>query len=83
MTIKKGFDLYACDRADKAHKSGRAPQVYMQPEESSAMEWRHIDYKDENGVELCVDLCPECARKHDSLMRAQAVQMTAFVNEGR
>lgn len=83
MTIKKGFDLYACDRADEAHKGGKAPQVYMQPDESAAKEWEHFEYIDEHGVALFTDLCPECAEKRRHLARAHAEEMTAFVNEGR
>ena len=39
MPIKTGFDFFGCDRADKAHKSGKAPGVFLQKGESAREEW--------------------------------------------
>lgn len=39
MPIKTGFDFFGCDRADKAHKSGKAPGVFLQEGESARKEW--------------------------------------------
>ncbi len=84
MPVKPGFSCYACDRAPVAHKSGRAPEVYLQEGESVAREWM-VDYAwtDQFGAPQTMTLCPECAAKLRLIATAQAEEMSRFANEGK
>lgn len=83
MTIKTGFDFFGCDRADKAHKSGKAPGVFLQEGESARKEWLSTAWTDAQGVERPIVLCPECADKFRELEKDAARNFAQFANEGR
>ena len=61
MAIKEGFACFACDRPDKAHKDGKAPEVCLREGERARVEWIDTAYTDEHGVEQRLTLCPESA----------------------
>ena len=83
MPIKTGFDFCGCDRADKAHKSGEAPGVFLQEDESARKEWLQTTWTDAQGVERPIVLCPECASKFRELQKDAARSFAQFANEGR
>lgn len=83
MPIKTGFDFFGCDRADKAHKSGEAPGVFLQEDESARKEWLQTTWTDAQGVERPIVLCPECASKFRELQKDAAHSFAQFANEGR
>lgn len=83
MPIKTGFDFFGCDRADKAHKSGEAPGVFLQKGESAREEWLQTTWTDAQGVERPIVLCPECASKLRELQKDAARSFAQFANEGR
>lgn len=83
MPIKTGFDFFGCDRADKAHKSGEAPGVFLQEDESARKEWLQTTWTDAQGVERPIVLCPECASKFRELHKDAARSFAQFANEGR
>ncbi len=83
MPIKTGFDFFGCDRADKAHKSGEAPGVFLQEDESARKEWLQTTWTDAQGVESPIVLCPECASKFRELQKDAARSFAQFANEGR
>lgn len=83
MPIKTGFDFFGCDRADKAHKSGEAPGVFLQEDESARKEWLRTTWTDAQGVERPIVLCPECASKFRELQKDAARRSARFANEGR
>lgn len=83
MPIKTGFDFFGCDRADKAHKSGKAPGVFLQEGESARKEWLSTAWTDAQGVECLIVLCPECADKFRELEKDAARSFAQFANEGR
>lgn len=83
MPIKTGFDFFGCDRADKAHKSGEAPGVFLQEDESARKEWLQTTWTDAQGVERPIVLCPECASKLRELQKDAARSFAQFANEGR
>lgn len=83
MPIKTGFDFFGCDRADKAHKSGEAPGVFLQEDESARKEWLQTTWTDARGVERPIVLCPECASKFRELQKDAARSFAQFANEGR
>lgn len=83
MPIKTGFDFFGCDRADKAHKSGKAPGVFLQKGESAREEWLQTTWTDAQGVERPIVLCPECASKFRELQKDAARSFAQLANEGR
>lgn len=83
MPIKTGFDFFGCDRADAAHKSGKAPGEFLQEGESTRREWLQTTWRDAQGVERPIVLCPECADKFRQLQDDAARSFAQFANEGR
>lgn len=83
MSIKEGFACFACDRPDKAHKDGKAPEVYLQEGESARKEWLSTAWTDAQGVERPIVLCPECADKFRELEKDAARNFAQFANDGR
>lgn len=83
MPIKTGFDFFGCDRADKAHKSGEAPGVFLQEDESARKEWLQTTWTDAQGVERPIVLCPECASKFRELQKDAVRSFAQFANRGR
>lgn len=78
MSIKEGFACFACDRPAKAHKDGKAPEVYLQEGESARGEWIDTAYTDEHGAEQRITLCPECAEAYRELRRKRAAELSRF-----
>ena len=78
MAIKEGFACFACDRPDKAHKDGKAPEVCLREGERARVEWIDTAYTDEHGVEQRLTLCPECAEAYRKLRLKQAAELSRF-----
>ena len=78
MPIKEGFACFACDRPDKAHKDGKAPEVCLREGERARVEWIDTAYTDEHGVEQRLTLCPECAEAYRKLRLKQAAELSRF-----
>lgn len=81
--IEQGYARYACDRAEKAHSDGRKPIAFMLPTDKEASEWLDdVEYIDVNGVTMRMTLCPECARKYESIKKTHDRDMAEFAGEG-
>ena len=78
MSIKEGFACFACDRPDKAHKDGKAPEVCLREGARARVEWIDTAYTDEHGVEQRLTLCPECAEAYMELRQKQAADLSRF-----
>ncbi|MFR5092584.1 MAG: hypothetical protein ACLTDR_11785 [Adlercreutzia equolifaciens] len=83
MPIKTGFDFFGCDRADKAHKSGKAPGVFLQKGESAREEWLSTAWTDAQGWSAPSCHAPSAPDEFRELDRDAARNFAQFANEGR